>query len=61
MRQLRINIIFKVFHRPSIAPPAEEKAHGSISTKTYVRFFQAGGNYFALLMLVVSFIIGEVA
>lgn len=46
--------------RGSIAPPAEEKAHGSISTMTYVRFFRAGGHYFVLFCVLVSFIVGEV-
>ena len=54
------NVSLQMFHRPSMGPPPEEKAHGSISTKTYVRFFRAGANYLALLMVLLSFFIGEV-
>ena len=40
--------------------PAEERAHGRISMKTYYQYFTTeGGHLFTLLMLVV-FIIAEV-
>lgn len=42
------------------APPAEEKAHGSITMATYYCYFRAGGSYLFLLLIFVVFIMGEV-
>ena len=54
-----IKSIFQVHHN-SLAPPSEEKAHGSISTKTYIKFFTAGGNLPSLFIVSVFFLLGEV-
>ena len=48
-----IYVYYKIqFHRPSIVPPAEEKAQGRISMRTYVRYFRAGANDLALLFVI---------
>lgn len=38
----------------------EEKAHGTISLKTYLGFFRAGANYVVLFIILVLFILAEV-
>ena len=44
----------------TFGPPAEEKAHGSVSMKTYYKYFVAGGGYVLLAFTVFIFIIAEV-
>ena len=44
----------------TFGPPAEERAHGSVSMKTYYKYFVAGGGYILLAFSVFVFIIGEV-
>ena len=44
----------------TFGPPAEERAHGSVSMKTYYNYFVAGGGYVLLVFSVFIFIIGEV-
>ena len=39
----------------------EEKAHGSVSMKTYYRFFRAGASYVVLLIVLILFFTGEVS
>ena len=45
----------------TFAPPAEEKAHGSVSMKTYFRFFVAGCGYVLLIVLSLLFVIAQVS
>ena len=45
----------------STSVPDEEKAHGSVSMKTYINYFVAGGNYLVLLLVLVFFLTGEVS
>jgi len=40
--------------------PEEERAHGTISNKTYFRYIQAGGNTVLTILLVLIFIVAEV-
>ena len=40
--------------------PEEERAHGTISNKTYLRYVQEGGNTMLTILLVFVFIIAEV-
>ena len=44
----------------TFGPPSEERAHGSVSMKTYYRYFVAGGGYILLAFSVAIFIIAEV-
>ena len=44
----------------TFGPPSEERAHGSVSMKTYYRYFVAGGGYLLLAFSVFIFIIAEV-
>ena len=39
---------------------SEEQAHGSISTMTYLKYFNAGANYFTLLAVFFVFVLAEV-
>ena len=39
---------------------SEEKAHGTISLKTYYNFFRAGANYVVLFIVLVLFFLAEV-
>ena len=38
----------------------EETSHGSLSLKTYVHYFRAGGSILAILIMMLLFAIGEV-
>ena len=40
--------------------PEEERAHGTISNKTYFKYVQKGGNTILTIVLVLVFIIAEV-
>ena len=40
--------------------PEEERAHGTISSKTYFKYVQKGGNTILTVVLVLVFIIAEV-
>ena len=40
--------------------PEEERAHGTISNKTYLRYVQEGGNTILTILLILVFIIAEV-
>ena len=40
--------------------PEEERAHGTISNKTYFRYIQEGGNIIMTILLVMLFIGAEV-
>ena len=40
--------------------PEEERAHGTISNKTYLRYVQEGGNTMLTILLVFVFILAEV-
>ena len=40
--------------------PVEDKAQGSISFKTYYKYFTAGGGYVVNLILIVVFFMTEV-
>ena len=40
--------------------PEEERAHGTISNKTYFKYIQEGGNTILTVVLVLVFIIAEV-
>ena len=44
----------------STSVPDEEKAHGSVSMKTYIKYFLAGGNCLVLFLVLVFFLTGEV-
>ena len=41
--------------------PLEDKAQGSVSVKTYYRYFKAGGGFVGCLLLLVAFVVGEVS
>ena len=41
--------------------PAEEKSHGSISFKTYVKYFHLGAGYAAILVVLGVMAAGEVS
>ena len=41
--------------------PAEERAHGRISMKTYYHYFKAGGGYVFTFIVLVIFILCEVS
>ena len=40
--------------------PNEERAHGTVSVKTYAQYFIAGGGYFFTILVVAIFILSEV-
>ena len=40
--------------------PEEERVHGTISNKTYLRYVQEGGNTVLTILLLLMFIIAEV-
>ena len=40
--------------------PAEERAHGKITMKTYYRYFTTGGGHLFTLLVLVVFIMAEV-
>jgi len=40
---------------------SEERAHGSISTLTYLKYFKAGTNYLVLFAVFLVFILAEVS
>ena len=42
-------------------PPSEERAHGTVSLKTYYKYFRAGGNCLFLLVFVVILFVAEVS
>ena len=42
-------------------PPAEERAHGSISMKTYYRYLTTQRGHLLTLLVIVVFIAGEVS
>lgn len=44
----------------TFGPPSEERAHGSVSMKTYYKYFVAGGGYILLAFSVFIFIVAEV-
>ena len=48
------------FQDNALTQPPEDKAHGSVTMMTYVRYFMAGGGYFLLLFVMVVFVLGEV-
>ena len=41
--------------------PTEDKAQGSVSTKTYYHYFIAGGSYIGVLILLFFFVMTEVS
>ena len=45
---------------PGSVMPREDKAHGSVSLKTYCLYFIAGGGYALLPFLIVVFLLAEV-
>ena len=42
-------------------PPSEERAHGTVSMKTYYRYFSAGGNFLFLFAIFVFLLAAEVS
>ena len=44
-----------------LSTPAEERAHGKISLKTYYNFFRAGGNVVFIFFVLFVFIFAEVS
>ena len=44
----------------SPSPVDEEKAHGTLTMKTYYKYFTAGAHFLVLLLLSAIFIVGEV-
>ena len=44
---------------PNIVPE-EERAHGTISKKTYFKYIQEGGNTVLTVILILVFIVAEV-
>ena len=56
-----ISYLFVYSQDNPLAPPEEEKSHGSVSMLTYYRYFTAGGSYLFLLFLLVIFVLGEVS
>lgn len=50
-----------LFYQVSAASePQEDKSNGSLSAKTYLGFFRAGGSIVVLLLMIFSLLIGEV-
>ena len=45
---------------PASVMPQEDKAHGSVSLRTYCLYFIAGGGYTLLPFLMVVFLLAEV-
>lgn len=45
----------------SFGMPSEEKSHGSISFKTYVRYFHLGAGYAVILLVLGVMVAGEVS
>ena len=45
---------------PASVMPQEDKAHGSVSLRTYCLYFIAGGGYVLLPFLMVVFLLAEV-
>lgn len=45
---------------PAFAVPSEEKGHGSISFKTYMRYFRLGASYVAICVVLLVMVVGEV-
>ena len=41
--------------------PAEERAHGTISTKTYFQYFIAGGGYVFTIIVLTFLVLTEVS
>lgn len=39
----------------------EGRAHGTITFKTYLKFFRAGANFIILAIVVIIFMLGEVS
>ena len=44
----------------TLAPPPEEKAHGTVSTRTYIQYLRAGGSYLLLLLVILALVLGQV-
>ena len=42
-------------------PPSEERAHGTVSMKTYYSYFRAGGNFLFLFVVLVILFAAEVS
>ena len=42
-------------------PPSEERAHGTVSMKTYYKYFRAGGNCLFLFTILVVLFAAEVS
>ncbi len=42
-------------------PPSEERAHGTVSMKTYYKYFRAGGNFLFLFAIFVFLLAAEVS
>ena len=40
--------------------PNEERAHGTVSVKTYAQYFIAGGGYFFTFFVIAIFVVSEV-
>ena len=45
---------------PVIQLPPEERIHGSITVSAYFKYFLAGANIVVLVLMLLSFIVGEV-
>ena len=48
----------ELVHEMSV--PNEERAHGTVSVKTYAQYFIAGGGYFFTILVIAVFIFSEV-
>ena len=48
----------ELVHEMSV--PNEERAHGTVSVKTYAQYFIAGGGYFFTILVIAIFIFSEV-
>ena len=56
---ISISNLFNLLYKdPGV--PSEDKAHGHISVRTYVKYFRAGANYLFLLTVLVLILVAEV-
>lgn len=53
--------MFVRFQTGSISMPSEEKSHGSISFKTYIKYFHLGAGYAVILLVLGVMVAGEVS
>ncbi len=42
-------------------PPSEERGHGTVSLKTYYKYFRAGGNFLFLTITFILLFVAEVS